>query len=478
MARNFHKLIRLLPHLLLLRPMVHIIFGLNVRGGDNLPGKGPFVIAANHNSHLDILVLLAALPVRLIAGIHVVAAHDYFSRHRLLFALINYLFQPVWVDRQATSGGTLQRMGAILDGGESVLIFPEGTRGEAGRMGHFHDGVGRLVADRPEVPLLPVFLRGPERAMPRQAPIPLPIWQHVTIGPPQRLAGESGAITADLRRTLLALERSETASRHRRRAERPRSLVIAVLGIDGSGKSTLSRRLAIELSSGRNACLIGDKLERFADGVPSTAQPLIKEKVRRWMSAQAKDARSLARYKIPKLTELLLRDALTGEAKRWYGPDIILMDGSPLLNMTAWSALYRPELMSADFCGRALTLLTGRRTGKDDLYKEFKELKFMKRLGLTHMHLPDVVLFLDVDPAVSMERIEKRGEKVQVHETAEKLGRLRSAYHKVVEAVRDQMQLPAHVIEGDRDIESIVEEARRLLEESLAGIGRGEGSER
>jgi 1-acyl-sn-glycerol-3-phosphate acyltransferase len=469
MARNFHKLIRQLPHLLVLRPLVHLIFGLNVRGADNLPRRSPFVLAANHNSHLDILVLTAALPVRLIAGTHVVAAHDYFSRHRLLFALVNYLFQPVWVDRRSGGGGALEKMGAILDEGGSVLIFPEGTRGEAGRIAHFHEGVGKLVAERPDVPLLPVFLRGPERAMPRKAPVPLPVWQHVTFGPPQRLSGESGKITAELRRTLLALERSETASRHRRRVERPKGVVIAVLGIDGSGKSTLSRRLALELSADCNSCLIGDRLELFADGEPRAAEPLLKEKIRRWISSQAKDAKSLARYKIPKLTELLVRDALTGEAKRWYGPETIVMDGSPLLNMTAWSALYRPDMMSADFCGRAMSILTGRRNGSRELYREFRELKVMKRLGLTHLHLPDVVLFLDVDPAVSMERIEKRGEKMQVHETAEKLERLRNAYHLVVEAARDQMKLPAFIVEGDRDIESVAEEALRLVEETLAG---------
>ena len=239
------------------------------------------------------------------------------------------------------------------------------------------------------------------------------------------------------------------ASRHKRRPERHQPFVVAVLGIDGSGKSTLSRRLSLDLSLDASTCLIGDSLELFADGAPRAAQPLLKEKLRRWVSAQAKDAKSLARYKIPKLTELLLRDALLGEAKRWYGPDLIFMDGSPILNMTAWSILYRSELMSTEFCARAMAILAGTGSTKDPLFREFPELRVMKRLGLTRLSLPDAVIFLDVPPAVSMERIRSRGEKMQVHETEEKLGRLREAYLLVVEATGESPG-SAHIRAGWR----------------------------
>jgi 1-acyl-sn-glycerol-3-phosphate acyltransferase len=463
MSIDPRRLFALSIHLLVLRPLLHLIFGLNVRGRENLPHHGPCVLAANHNSHLDILMIYAALPVRLIATAHVVAAQDYFARHRLLYAAVNFLFRPVWVDRESGGGATLERMSTYLHAGESIIIFPEGTRGDAGRMCDFHSGVGKLAADHPEVPLVPVFLRGTERALPRKSSLPLPIWQHVSIGPPQRLVGGVRDVTDTLQNSILALEQSEIASRHKRRPERPRAFVVAVLGIDGSGKSTLSHRLALDLSATERTCLIGDSLELFADGAPRDAQPLLKEKLRRWVSAQAKDAKSLARYKIPKLTELLLRDALLGEAKRWYGADLIFMDGSPILNMTAWSILYRPELMDADFCARAMDILTGGGSARDPIFGEFPELKMMKRLGLTRLAMPDAVIFLDIPPAVSMARIRTRGEKMQVHETEEKLGRLRAAYHLVVEALRDRMGLPAFVLDGDRDPDSIAAEARDLV---------------
>ncbi|MEN8006262.1 MAG: 1-acyl-sn-glycerol-3-phosphate acyltransferase [Candidatus Krumholzibacteriota bacterium] len=464
MAPDPRRLLALLLHLLVLRPFLHLVFGLNVRGRENLPTRGPCILAANHNSHLDILTIYGALPIRLVMAAHVVAAYDYFARHRLLFATVDFLFKPVWVDRNCRGGDTLDMMNGYLEAGESIIIFPEGTRGEAGQIGNFHCGVGRLAADHPEVPLLPVYLRGTERALPRKSSLPLPIWQHISIGPPQRLDAGVRDTTEALRESILALERSEIASRHQRRPDRRRTFVVAVLGIDGSGKSTLSRRLSLDLSQAGRTCLIGDSLELFADGDPCAAQPLLKEKLRRWVSAQAKDAKSLARYKIPKLTELLLRDALLGETKRWYGSDLIFMDGSPILNMTAWSILYRPEMMSADFCARAMAILAGRGSAKDPLFSEFPELKVMKRLGLTRLAMPDAVIFLDIPAAVSMNRIRNRGEKMQVHETEEKLGRLREAYLLVVKATAEKMDLPTFILDGDRDLESIATEARRAVE--------------
>ena len=474
MAIDPRRLLALVVHLLVLRPLLHLVFGLNVRGRDNLPASGPCILAANHNSHLDILVIFASLPARLIVSAHIVAAYDYFARHRLLFAAVDFLFVPVWVDRESGGENTIERLNAYLDAGKSIIIFPEGTRGEAGQLGHFHGGVGKLAVDHPGIPLLPVFLRGTERALPRKASLPLPIWQHVSIGPPQRLVGGSGDITSGVRESILALERSDIASRHRRRPERHRTFVVAVLGIDGSGKSTLSRRLAIDFSGAGRTCLIGDSLEVFAAGRPRAVQPLLKEKLRRWVSAQAKDAKSLARYRIPKLTELLLRDALLGEARRWYGTDQVFLDGSPILNMTAWSILYRPELMSADFCARAMALLAGKAAGKDSLFRDFPELRVMKRLGLTRLAVPDAVIFLDVHPAISMERIRSRGEATQVHETEEKLGRLREAYLLVVEAARERMGLPGFVLDGGRDQDSIAAEARQMVTGALASRG-GDG---
>jgi thymidylate kinase len=88
--------------------------------------------------------------------------------------------------------------------------------------------------------------------------------------------------------------------------------------------------------------------------------------------------------------------------------------------------------------------------------------------------MPDAVIFLDTPPAVSMARIRNRGEKMQVHETEEKLASLRQAYLLVTETTDQNLGLPTFVLDGDRDLDTIVDEARRAVESARAAGGKDE----
>jgi adenylate kinase family enzyme len=240
--------------------------------------------------------------------------------------------------------------------------------------------------------------------------------------------------------------------------------VVAVIGIDGSGKSTLARHLA-GCSEG-DSCFIGDRLELLKDGEPCTVQPLVANEVRKWVAQRAKSAKNLAHYKIPKLAELLLRDRLLSDVHRWYRPDRIFMDGSPLLNMTAWAILYHEEAFNVDVCETAMDILAGKQVcGKrDPIFKQFPELLTLRKLNLTHLHLPDAVIFLDVDPAVSMERIVSRGKAVQAHENIEKLTKLRKAYHLVCDVL--QKTRPVYRLTGDKSIKQTTDEAAAFVKQA------------
>lgn len=379
--------------------------------------------------------------------------------------MVQFLLQPVWVDREESGLAAIKEIQRRLDDGRSIIIFPEGTRGAAGELQEFRGGVGLIAGHNPDVPVVPVYLEGPERAFPKAMAFPLPLWNHITIGPPQRLQGKSRDISARLHDHLEALAEEERAYRQRRMPEPHNPFVVAVIGVDGSGKSTLSRRLA-GCSAG-NSCFIGDTLELFNAGEPSEAQPLVANEVRKWVGRQAKSAKNLKHYKIPKLAELLLRDRLLSDVHRWYRPDQVFMDGSPLLNMAGWAILYHEDAFNEEVCSTAMDILTGKHVcGKrDPIFKQFPELLTLRKLNLTHLHLPDAVIFLDVDPAVCVERITSRGEEVQAHENIEKLSKLRKAYALVCDVV--QQTRPVGRLTGDKTQDQLTEEATAFIKTAI-----------
>jgi len=460
--------IPVLIHLLFFRPVLKLLFGVHVEGREHLDGLQRFILVANHNSHLDTLLLFHVLPVRHLRRTHPVAAYEYFSRFRAVRWLVEFLLQPVWIVRGSVGEDPLAGMRDRLSQGRSIIIFPEGTRGRAGEIARFKSGVGRLAAEFPDVPVVPVFLTGPEKALPKTRSLLVPVWNHVRVGPPRFFHETAADFTAELEGAIRGLAACE-GPRHRRSRRTRQPPTLAVLGIDGSGKSTLSRALSRRLSSDARACLVTDGVELFEHGERAEAPPLLAEKLRASLGRRTKVAGSLKSYKIPKLAELLLRDHVVEELRDWYAPDVVVLDGSPLLNITAWTGLYRNEAMDEAMCLSALRILSGRDESlapDDPVYRTFPELVTLRRLHLAHMRVPDAVLFLDVDPVVSMERIRSRGEERQVHETEEKLGRLRGGYRMVCRVVERDLGIPARTLDGGRDAGDVLvmalEELRRM----------------
>lgn len=467
----------MLLHVLLLRPLVKLFSGINVAGKENLDHLRQYIIIANHNSHLDILLLYYLLPISHIVRTHPVADKPHFSKSRLVFRLVDFFFKPIWVTRGKPNlaDDPFREIKRIIDAGQNVIIFPEGTRGVPGEMQHFKSGIGRLMTQYPEISIVPVFLIGPERALPKASALLLPIWNNIVVGPPQLCIGGHREITHRLEDILIELSRSESARRHKRKPHEPRAVKhIAFLGIDGSGKSTTSRMVAAAISDSSKVCLVSDELEFFEQGRARQIQPLITERLRQVISGYAKKAKSLKLYKIPKLMELLLRNQLLKEAERWYSPDLIVLDGSPLLNLLAWSVLYKKDTIDEVTCSTALAILSGREGNirrDDPIFDHFPELAHLKRLGLTKLALPDIVVLIDLPPEVACQRIETRGEQKQVHETADKLDRLRRAYLQVCGVVQKDWQVSTVILNGEQTREDL---CRAGIEFVRKSIGTGD----
>lgn len=173
------------------------------------PSPRQRIYFANHGSHLDTVLLWAALPKSLRATTHPVAAADYWGRGRLRRAVAIGLLNSVLVDRAGTASGRdpLEPLEAELARGHSLVIFPEGTRGPEKLPGPFKSGLFRLATRFPEAELVPIYLENLSRAFPRGAYLPVPISCHVRIGAPVHLAPgeEKDAFLARARGAVVAL---------------------------------------------------------------------------------------------------------------------------------------------------------------------------------------------------------------------------------------------------------------------------------
>ena len=152
-------------------------FQLQVHNPQRLPRHGPYIIAANHSSHLDAASIIASLGIVLgakAAGkLHVLGARDYFFDSALKAWALTSLLNLVPVEREETSLAGLRMVKSILAEGESVLIFPEGTRSRTGQLQAFKPGVG-LIAAESGVPIIPICIQGAHQAMPPGAAFPRP----------------------------------------------------------------------------------------------------------------------------------------------------------------------------------------------------------------------------------------------------------------------------------------------------------------
>ena len=183
----------------LVRPFLLIATGLQVAGRRNLPGSGPAVVVANHNSHLDVVTLMSLFPIRLLHRVRPVAAADHFLKPGPIGWMARTLLNIIPIDRTGESGAAdvLRPVRESLEAGDIVIIFPEGTRGEPEVMARFKRGTSLLAKTFPDVGFTPVYLHGLGKSLPRGEWRFVPFASEARIGTAVSLAASDGAPMAD-----------------------------------------------------------------------------------------------------------------------------------------------------------------------------------------------------------------------------------------------------------------------------------------
>jgi len=185
-------LLRYLFFLLIVRPVVLIVLGIHARHRDRLPDKGPAILVANHNSHLDTMVLMTLFPMSRLKWLRPVAAQDYFMRNRLLAWFSTRIIGIIPLARKGSGESMDQRLAPIfeaIDQAQILVLYPEGSRGQPEQLASFKSGVAYIAQRRPEVPVVPIFMHGLGKALPKGESLLVPFFCDLFVGEPMRWNG-------------------------------------------------------------------------------------------------------------------------------------------------------------------------------------------------------------------------------------------------------------------------------------------------
>jgi 1-acyl-sn-glycerol-3-phosphate acyltransferase len=173
---------------LLLAALARLITGAQGHWVGSPPKAEQRIYFANHQSHFDWVLIWAALPRELRAATRPIAARDYWTKTPFRTWLTTQVFNAVYVSRQRSADeDPLEPLLEALAHGDSLVIFPEGTRGHAMDPAPFKSGLYHLAQAFPDVPLIPAWIANVQRVMPKGEVVPVPLLCSVSFGAPMAL---------------------------------------------------------------------------------------------------------------------------------------------------------------------------------------------------------------------------------------------------------------------------------------------------
>jgi 1-acyl-sn-glycerol-3-phosphate acyltransferase len=188
--------------------LVRLLTGAQARWHGCPPKAEQRIYFANHQSHADLVLIWAALPQELRSITRPIAARDYWTTSPLKRWITSAVFNAVYVDRERKGEeDPLQPLIDALASGDSLILFPEGTRGFAEDPQPFKSGLYNLARRFPDVVLVPAWIHNVQRVMPKGEVVPVPVLCSVTFGEPIRLEAheERTAFLVRARSAVMAL---------------------------------------------------------------------------------------------------------------------------------------------------------------------------------------------------------------------------------------------------------------------------------
>jgi 1-acyl-sn-glycerol-3-phosphate acyltransferase len=185
--------------------LIRVLTGSQARWHGCPPKAEQRIYFANHQSHADLLLIWAALPRDLRSITRPIAAQDYWTRTPFKRWITTAVFNAIYVSRERQADqDPLEPLFEALDRGDSIVLFPEGTRGSAEEPAPFKSGLYNLALKYPDLVLVPTWINNVQRVMPKGEVVPVPVLCSVTFGAPVRLdAGEDRRVFLDRARSAV-----------------------------------------------------------------------------------------------------------------------------------------------------------------------------------------------------------------------------------------------------------------------------------
>jgi 1-acyl-sn-glycerol-3-phosphate acyltransferase len=460
-------------HVGFVRPVLLWFIGVRFRRRNRIP-RGPCVVVSNHNSHLDAAVLMTLFPVSRLPRVHPVAAADYFGTNWIKRTAAMVLMNGIPIERRPKAGtDPLAPIAKALDEGDSLIFFPEGSRGEAGVVAPFRPGIGRLVRNSPGVLVAPVFLAGPERIWPRGEVVPVPLSIDAIVGRPRTYDPNDDPkdIAEQVQKDVMSLA---PPAPPQPQAQPSPPLRVAVCCLDRDMRQEVFRRVAQRLGAiDRTLGITDPVIEVDPEGTRELTGPIPHSRGRPWLGALASIFRTSGLFKGQKFTEMIELAQIDEALGHTPAARFVVTDGSALVDLLAWAEadFYQGVFDEREF-SRLLEYLSGTKPIPNSRWWTFirkaPEVWLINTLDLAHPPLPDVLVNLRLPASRLMERLRLRGAELERHENEAYLERLQEGYRQVGTLLARKQKVDVLELEiMDEPLDSLVDEVERVCRERL-----------